>query len=93
MGEAPQGAPAVHRTPTLLQRSVGSPTVFAITYASVAGGLYFLLGPIAGHWQLTLGLTIIAFVAALPRGLIGLGTRVRGLVSERAARAATAKSP
>jgi len=52
-----------------------------------------LLGPMAGHWQLTLGLTIVAFVAALPRGLIGLGTRVRGLVSERAARAATAKSP
>ena len=45
-----------------------------------------LLGPLAGHWQLTLGLTIIAFVAALPRGLIGLGARVRGLMSGRAAR-------
>ena len=31
-----------------------------------------LLGPLAGHWQLTLGLTIIAFVALLPKGLIGL---------------------
>ena len=31
-----------------------------------------LLGPIAAHWQLTLGLTIIAFVAWLPKGLIGL---------------------
>lgn len=36
-----------------------------------------LLGPLASHWQLTLGLTIIAFVAALPRGLIGLGVRLR----------------
>ncbi|MEP6740005.1 MAG: branched-chain amino acid ABC transporter permease [Caldimonas sp.] len=37
-----------------------------------------LLGALASHWQLTLGLTIIAFVAALPRGLIGLGARLRG---------------
>ena len=36
-----------------------------------------LLGSLASHWQLTLGLTIIAFVAALPRGLIGLGARLR----------------
>jgi len=27
---------------------------------------------LAGHWQLTLGITIIAFVALLPKGLIGL---------------------
>lgn len=31
-----------------------------------------LLGPLAERWQLTLGLTIIAFVAFLPNGLIGL---------------------
>jgi len=31
-----------------------------------------LLGRLASHWQLTLGITIIAFVALLPRGLIGL---------------------
>ena len=36
-----------------------------------------LLGPLASHWQLTLGLAIIAFVTALPRGLIGLGERLR----------------
>jgi branched-chain amino acid transport system permease protein len=30
------------------------------------------LGPLAGHWPLALGLTIIAFVAWLPRGLIGI---------------------
>ena len=38
-----------------------------------------LLGSLASHWQLTLGLTIIAFVAALPRGLIGIGARLRGM--------------
>ena len=36
-----------------------------------------LLGPVATHWQLTLGLTIIAFVAWLPRGLMGLGALAR----------------
>jgi branched-chain amino acid transport system permease protein len=36
-----------------------------------------LLGPLAAHWQLSLGLAIIAFVALLPRGLIGLGARLR----------------
>jgi branched-chain amino acid transport system permease protein len=35
-----------------------------------------LLGAaIAGRWQLTLGLTMIAFVALLPKGLIGIGRR------------------
>lgn len=40
-----------------------------------------LLGPIATRWQLTLGITIIAFVALLPQGLIGLRARFakRGL--------------
>ena len=37
-----------------------------------------LLGPLAGHWQMTLGFTIIAFVAWLPKGLIGLGSRRSG---------------
>ena len=37
-----------------------------------------LLGPLAVHWQMTLGFTIIAFVAWLPKGLVGLGARVRG---------------
>jgi branched-chain amino acid transport system permease protein len=36
-----------------------------------------LVGPMAAHWQLTLGLIIIAFVALLPKGLIGLGARLR----------------
>jgi branched-chain amino acid transport system permease protein len=37
-----------------------------------------LLGPVAAHWQMTLGLTIIAFVALLPKGLIGLRARLFG---------------
>ena len=35
-----------------------------------------IFGDFAKHWQLTLGLTIIAFVAAMPRGLIGLADRL-----------------
>jgi branched-chain amino acid transport system permease protein len=31
-----------------------------------------LVGPLAAHWQLSLGLSIIVLVAALPRGLMGL---------------------
>ncbi len=38
-----------------------------------------LLGPLAVHWQMTLGFTIIAFVAWLPKGLVGLGARIRGV--------------
>jgi len=34
---------------------------------------------LAQHWQLTLGFTIIAFVALLPRGLIGLSARLRAV--------------
>jgi len=37
-----------------------------------------LLGPLASHWQMTLGFTIIAFVALLPKGLIGLRARMAG---------------
>ena len=37
-----------------------------------------LLGPLAAHWQLTLGFTIIGFVALLPKGLIGLRARLSG---------------
>lgn len=38
-----------------------------------------LLGDLATHWQLWLGLTIIGFVAALPDGLMGLGAWRRRL--------------
>ena len=36
-----------------------------------------LIGSAARHWQLWMGLAIIAFVALLPRGLIGLFERAR----------------
>jgi branched-chain amino acid transport system permease protein len=35
-----------------------------------------LFGALAERWQLTLGLTMIVFVALLPRGLIGVGRRL-----------------
>ena len=35
-----------------------------------------IFGSFAKHWQLMLGLTIIGFVAAMPRGLIGLADRL-----------------
>ncbi len=35
-----------------------------------------IFGKFAKHWQLMLGLTIIGFVAAMPRGLIGLADRL-----------------
>jgi branched-chain amino acid transport system permease protein len=37
-----------------------------------------IFGAFAKHWQLMLGLTIIGFVAAMPRGLIGLADRLAG---------------
>ena len=37
-----------------------------------------LLGPLASHWQMTLGFTIIGFVALLPQGLVGLRARLAG---------------
>lgn len=36
-----------------------------------------VFGPFAKHWQLGLGLAIIACVALLPRGLVGLGRGLR----------------
>jgi branched-chain amino acid transport system permease protein len=48
------------------------------------------VGPLAAHWQLTFGLTIIAFVALLPQGLIGAG---RALVHRRPLRPAAAVAP
>jgi branched-chain amino acid transport system permease protein len=40
-----------------------------------------IFGSFAKHWQLPLGLTIIAFVALMPKGLIGLGAQLRSLKS------------
>ena len=50
-----------------------------------------LLGSVASHWQMTLGLTIIAFVALLPKGLIGVGQRLRAARAPARVFAAKAK--
>ena len=42
-----------------------------------------VFGAFASHWQLTLGLTMIAFVAFLPDGLIGLGARLGRMRGQR----------
>lgn len=49
-----------------------------------------IFGPFAKHWNLGLGLTIIASVALLPRGLVGVPTQWRDRLAGRTqARAAT----
>lgn len=40
-----------------------------------------IFGSFARHWQLPLGLTIIAFVALMPKGLVGLGAQLRATTS------------
>ncbi|MBN8750747.1 Branched-chain amino acid transport system / permease component [Xylophilus ampelinus] len=35
-----------------------------------------LVGPLADHWQLSLGIVIIVFVTLLPKGLIGIAQRL-----------------
>jgi branched-chain amino acid transport system permease protein len=47
-----------------------------------------VFGAFAKHWQLGLGLTIIASVALLPRGLVGLPTQWKDRLLGRAARRA-----
>ena len=51
-----------------------------------------LFGGFSKHWQLMLGLTIIVFVAALPRGLIGLFARRTKAASSDAASDAASDS-
>jgi branched-chain amino acid transport system permease protein len=49
-----------------------------------------LLGPMAQHWQLTLGLTMIFFVAAMPNGLAGLAAQWKARRNAAAAKGETA---
>src|SRR5690606_40784411 len=42
-----------------------------------------IFGELARHWQLTLGLAIIACVALMPNGLIGVGRQLGRRVSLR----------
>jgi branched-chain amino acid transport system permease protein len=52
-----------------------------------------IFGAFAKHWQLGLGLTIIASVALLPRGLVGLPAQWRSRAARGAGRGAEAESP
>lgn len=54
----------------------------AFTLLKEGFGSHALVGPLADHWQLPMGLAIIVVVAALPRGLIGLAARRRGAAGE-----------
>ncbi|MBA2636643.1 MAG: amino acid permease [Solirubrobacterales bacterium] len=45
----------------MARRSIGSPTLFAVIYTSVASAIYFALGVVADH---ALGLTPVVFLAA-----------------------------
>ncbi len=47
----------------------------AFTLLKELFGTHALIGPLADHWQLPMGLTIILVVALLPRGLVGLAAR------------------
>lgn len=37
---------------------------------------YAIVGPLADHWQLTLGIVVILFVALLPKGIVGIFERL-----------------
>jgi branched-chain amino acid transport system permease protein len=52
-----------------------------------------IFGEFAARWQLTLGLTMIFFVALLPKGLIGLSSLGTRFGRASAARPATEKLP
>jgi branched-chain amino acid transport system permease protein len=71
----------------LILGGIGSPRgavigAIAFTLLKELFQLEALLGPLASHWQMTLGFTIIAFVALLPKGLIGLRARVAGAMHD-----------
>ncbi|MPM71667.1 hypothetical protein SDC9_118637 [bioreactor metagenome] len=44
-----------------------------------------VVGSLADHWQLTLGLAIIVLVALLPKGVMGIGEQLRNWRARRAA--------
>jgi branched-chain amino acid transport system permease protein len=52
-----------------------------------------IVGPLADHWQLTFGLTIIAFVALLPKGLMGLTARLKTALAPAHAPTSTPARP
>ena len=73
--------PVVQRR--IIQRSLGSPALFAVVYSTVAAGLYFSLGAVAGR---ALGLTPVVFLVAALFFVVSVMTYVEGasLHQERA---------
>jgi APA family basic amino acid/polyamine antiporter len=67
----------------ILRRSLGSPALFAVVYSTVAAGLYFSLGAVAGR---ALGLTPVVFLVAALFFVLCVMTYVEGasLHQERA---------
>jgi basic amino acid/polyamine antiporter, APA family len=67
----------------ILRRSLGSPALFAVVYSTVAAGLYFSLGAVAGR---ALGLTPVVFALAALFFVLCVMTYVEGasLHQERA---------
>jgi branched-chain amino acid transport system permease protein len=51
----------------------------------------FVFGRFADNWQLTLGLTMIFFVALLPNGLVSLGQRLKGMMQTKRVPAPTSR--
>ncbi|HVE67911.1 MAG TPA: amino acid permease, partial [Solirubrobacteraceae bacterium] len=71
------------RDRTIVRRSLGSPALFAVVYSTVAAGLYFSLGAVAGSAR---GLTPVVFLVAALFFVLCVMTYVEGasLHQERA---------
>jgi APA family basic amino acid/polyamine antiporter len=82
-GREPSARVRRRRADAVLVRGVGSPALFAVAYATMAGAVYFSLGAVAGR---ALALTPVVFLAAALFFVLSLMTYVEGasLHQERA---------
>ena len=74
-GPVVQSSELAARSRVILRRSVGSPVLVTIVYASIASAIYFSLGVIAGH---ALGLTPLVFLFAVVLFALTTMTYVEG---------------
>src|SRR5271155_3153984 len=74
-GPVVQSSELAARSRVILRRSVGSPVLVTIVYASIASAIYFSLGVIAGH---ALGLTPLVFLIAVVLFALTAMTYVEG---------------
>ena len=74
-GPVVQSSELAARSRVILRRSVGSPVLVTIVYASIASAVYFSLGVIAGH---ALGLTPLVFLFAVVLFAVTAMTYVEG---------------